>query len=92
MQIRTKVELGALVRGERERQDMTQQDLAERVGVRRLWITQLENGKGNTTIDPLLRCFDVLGLGLSVDQITDSSESRATLDQIIARSQGLSNE
>jgi y4mF family transcriptional regulator len=88
MRIRTKTELGALVRAEREKRGMTQEGLAHRISVDRRWVIELENGRNNSTLEPLLRCFDVLGLQLSVDTEVKRGSAPSSLDRIISRSRG----
>jgi y4mF family transcriptional regulator len=88
MKIRTKTELGALARAERERRGMTQQELADRIGANRRWVNELENGRNNPTLERLLRCIDVLGLRLSVDTDGTPASAPSSLDRIISRSRG----
>ena len=66
---------------------MTQQELAEKVGVQRRWVHELESGENNSTLDPLLRCMEVLGLGLSI-QLSANAEplsAPSALDRVISR-------
>lgn len=64
MQVKTSKDLGALVREQRTRLALTQEELAERVGVSRLWIVQLEKGKPTAQIGLVLRTFQELGIAL----------------------------
>lgn len=87
MRVRTKTELGALLRDAREQQRMTQQEFADRIHVSRRWINGLENGTNNPTFELLSRCLDALGLQLSIEKVTDLMRpSPSLLDQIISRS------
>ena len=66
MQVKTSKDLGALVREQRTRLGLTQEELAARVGVSRLWIVQLEKAKPTAQIGLILRTFQELGLSLDV--------------------------
>lgn len=55
-----------LVREEREKRNWTQSELAERVGVRRLWISEFEQGKTTAQIGLVFRTLKALGLSISV--------------------------
>jgi len=70
MRIRTRTELGALLRSERERQKMTQQQLANRIGTSRRWVSAIETGAENPTLDLLLRWLGALSLELSIARPT----------------------
>ena len=88
MRIRTRTELGALLRSERERQKMTQQQLANRIGTSRRWVSAIETGAENPTLDLLLRWLGALSLRFSIaptDKLAGAF-SRSALDEIISRS------
>jgi transcriptional regulator with XRE-family HTH domain len=68
-------ELGALVRERRRHRGLTQSSLAERAGVQRHWVAQLEAGRSNPTLEPLLRTFEVLELQLDVRPLERSGQS-----------------
>jgi HTH-type transcriptional regulator/antitoxin HipB len=87
MRVRTKRELGALLRDAREQQGITQQQLADRINVSRRWINGLENGTTNPTFELLVRCLDGLNLRLSVENGTDlTHRPPSSLDRIISDS------
>ena len=58
-----KLEIGELIRLLRKQQKLSQEELAEKMGVSRMTIQKLEAGK-NATVDTLLKAlrqFDLLG-------------------------------
>jgi HTH-type transcriptional regulator / antitoxin HipB len=65
--LRTAVGIGALTRARRKALGLDQIELAERVGVSRLWINQLERGKPGASLGLVLRTFSALGLELTTD-------------------------
>ncbi len=66
MLIRTSIDLGAVIRDHRRRLGLDQRSLAERVGVSRQWIVEVEKGKSRAEIGLVLRTLDVLGVALAV--------------------------
>jgi len=86
MQINTARDLGALIKDRRRAQKLSQQDLAARVGVGRLWIIELEKGKPRAQISLVLRALKELGVFIeaSIKPITDTKRADAIdLDAII---------
>lgn len=61
--------LGERLRAARLRRDMSQDILAERVGVSAPTIAKLENGDPSTSLAIMLRVLTVLGLGADIDAI-----------------------
>ncbi|SFR95970.1 DNA-binding transcriptional regulator, XRE-family HTH domain [Dyella sp. OK004] len=61
--------LGERLRAARLRRDLTQEMLAERVGVSVPTVAKLENGDPTTSLAIMLRVLTVLGLGADVDAI-----------------------
>ncbi len=68
MRIRTPVDLGALIRDRRTKLGLDQKALAEKVGVSRQWIVEVEKGKPRAEIGLLLRTIAALDLRLSGDK------------------------
>jgi HTH-type transcriptional regulator / antitoxin HipB len=62
VQARTAQDLGALVRHTRGTQGLTQAQLAERVGVTRAWVNEIERGKPTAEVGLVLRTLAALGL------------------------------
>ena len=62
----TKIDnIGGLIRSERTRRGMTQEELGERVGVGKAQISKIESGRG-LTIRTVTKVLDALGLSASV--------------------------
>lgn len=79
MVIRSVRDLGALVRDRRNALGWSQTELAERVGVRRLWISQFEGGKTTAQIGLVMRTLQELDLKLwAGDGPMASPSSKAT--------------
>ena len=57
--------IGPMIRNERLRKGLTQEELGERVGVGKAQISKIESGKG-LTIKPVVRVLDALGMSASV--------------------------
>ena len=68
--------LGAAVRGERMRLGMSQAELGERAGLSVTSVKLLEAGRGNPTLDSLLRVTAVLGMALSAQPAQNDRPSR----------------
>ena len=70
MRIRTAVDLGALIRDRRIALGLDQKALADKVGVSRQWIVEIEKGKSRAQIALVLRATDVLGILLTANETT----------------------
>lgn len=57
--------LGARIRALREERGLTQEQLAVRSGLHRTYVSALENGARNTSVDNLWRVAEAFGLPLS---------------------------
>lgn len=66
MEIRRPAELGAVIMTVRRARGLSQDDLAERLGVSRVWIGQVERGKASPRLDMILRALNELEITLSV--------------------------
>ncbi len=66
MTIRSIRDLAAAVRGGRKDLGMNQADLAERAGVSRKWIYEVEAGKPTVEFGLVLRVLDALGFDLEL--------------------------
>ena len=87
MHVKSSKDIGALIRDQRTRLAWTQQQLAARVGVSRLWIVQLEKGKPTAQLGLTLRTLKELGVALDAAVTADAGPRSRTagvdLDQII---------
>jgi len=89
MLIKTPKEIGLLVRDRRKARRWTQDALAQRLGVSRLWVVQLEQGKSTAQIGLVLRALNELDVPMQVDITPKDPAARASasggidLDNII---------
>jgi HTH-type transcriptional regulator / antitoxin HipB len=84
-QIKTSSDIGALIRDRRHQLGLNQQDLATRVGVGRIWISHLEQGKSTVQLGLVLRTLRELGLSLSPldsTQISPPTTSKAKVSSV----------
>ncbi|WP_375395590.1 helix-turn-helix domain-containing protein [uncultured Sphingomonas sp.] len=78
MKIRSTQDMGALIRDSRRHQNLDQQALADRIGVSRPWISELENGKATIRLDLVLRAIAALDLVIDIaDRPIDGGKSRS---------------
>lgn len=66
MNVRTTTDLGALIRDRRHALKLDQKTLAERAGVSRYWIIDIEAGKPRAEIGLVLKTLRVLDLVLDI--------------------------
>lgn len=66
MHVSTPSELGALIRDRRKSLGLDQGALAERVGVSRLWVNEIEQGKPRAAVGLVLRTLAALGVQLDL--------------------------
>lgn len=52
--------LGDMIRAARKEQNLTQEELGEKIGVQKAQISKLENGASNVTIATILKVFEAL--------------------------------
>ena len=66
MLIRTPTDLAALIRERRRHHGWDQQSLADKIGVSRQWVIEIEKGKARAEVGLVLRALDALGVSLSL--------------------------
>ncbi len=66
MWLRSPADLGLVVREQRRGAGLSQQQLADRVGVSRRWIIQMEQGKPGVELGLVLKTLSALGLQVYV--------------------------
>jgi HTH-type transcriptional regulator/antitoxin HipB len=66
MRVRTRKELGQLMKELRVESEMTQAQLAEVVGVNRRWVVQVEQAKTSADLRTLLKAFRALGVEMHI--------------------------
>lgn len=84
MWIKFPQELAQLVREQRKRQGLSQQRLAELVGVSRQWIIALEQGKPTAELGLVLQTLSAIGLRVDVRDRSDSGDDAAALSTATA--------
>ena len=72
MRIKTVGTLGELVRDQRKQRGWSQSQLAEKVGVSRLWVGQFENGKETVELGLVLKALRALDLNLDASLRTSN--------------------
>lgn len=75
--------IGAMIRNERLRRDMTQEELGELVGVGKAQISKIESGKG-LTIKTVTKVLGALGLSASVSFKKEQKIDRKVIGYIVA--------
>jgi len=90
MRIQTPADLGLTIRDRRKQLDLAQQTLADRVGVSRQWIVEVERGKPRAEIGLILRTLRELDIRLETSEAKPSSAQRGAvrgpdLDAIVER-------
>jgi len=76
--LRTSRDLGLVIRQRRKSLRWDQAQLAERVGVSRQWVIEMEKGKPRAELQLVLRTLNVLGLVLTVDTVAGEASSTAS--------------
>ncbi len=84
--IQTSKAFGSEVRRARKDQGLSQAALAERAGVGRPWLSELETGKRTVELGRALAVLNALGLAISFAPIASSSGGSIDLEQIIGGS------
>lgn len=67
MQIRTVKDIGAFIRDQRRKQKLEQAKLADKVGVNRRWVLEVEHGKPRAEIGLVLKTLHALGFTLWIE-------------------------
>jgi HTH-type transcriptional regulator / antitoxin HipB len=77
MRIRTPTDLGAIIRDSRLKLGLAQKSLADRIGVGREWIVEVEKGKPRAQIGLVLRAINALGIVLDARPETTLPKERS---------------
>jgi HTH-type transcriptional regulator / antitoxin HipB len=86
MLVRTPSDLGAVIRDRRKQLKLDQAALAERIGVSRQWVIQIERGRPRAELSLVLRALDALNIQL--DASVDPRAGRAgpvDIDAIVSK-------
>ena len=89
MRIHSAAEVGVLVRERRRQKRMTQQALAEAIGVDRRWVIGVEKGNPTASLQLVLHALNALGVELRVvdPEAVDVRQVEGTdLNAVVARS------
>lgn len=87
--VRSVSQLGAAVREARDKAGLTQQQLADKAGVSRRWLSTLENGQNlGAELTKVFRAVDALGLELSLGAAPAPTEHEAELLDLLDRGTG----
>lgn len=78
MIIRTSSDLGALIRDRRTRMGLDQASLAQRAGVSRKWLVEVEQGKPRAAVGLILRTLRVLDVSLEVLEVKSRARTRSS--------------
>lgn len=73
MKLRTARDVGAAIRDWRKKRGFDQGELADKVGVSRRWIVQVERGKPRAAQNLVLKTFYVLGVSLTIADAGEKS-------------------
>ncbi len=84
MLIRRPQDIGALVKSGRGAKGLNQQQLADRLGVSRWWVNELEGGKATSRLDLVLRALNELEIAIAATMDGDDSEARPQLQATLA--------
>lgn len=94
MRVKTPKDIGLVIRDRRRKLRLSQQAVADRAGVSRRWIVEVEGGKSRLDAGLLLRVMNTLGLDLDVGA-RDAPTVSATIpvpdvdiDAVIERARG----
>jgi HTH-type transcriptional regulator/antitoxin HipB len=79
--LRTPVDVGALIKDRRRALKINQAELAQCIGVSRLWVNQVEQGKPGASLGLVLRALAAVGGVLSTT--VDASSKSAPLPEPI---------
>ncbi len=94
MRLRTPRDFGLLIRDRRRERSLSQQRLADDVGVSRQWVVDIERGKRRAELGLVLHTLAALDIELALVGVVASSdappipEATVDLDAIIERARG----
>jgi len=86
MWLRSDSDFGALVRSERKKRDWTQKELAGRVGVSAVWMSQIERGKPTAHFGLILKTLQALEIPLWAGELPGGpgkAEEVVDLDSLV---------
>lgn len=86
MAIRSPRDLAAVVRGRRRDFGWSQTELAQKAGVSRKWISELEAGKARVELGLVIRVLEQLGVTIDIERRPRSIDKKLVdLDSVLER-------
>jgi HTH-type transcriptional regulator/antitoxin HipB len=80
MNIRTATDLGLVLKEQRRKLGLSQRQVADRIGVSRQWLVDIEKGKPRAEVGLILKAAATLGLQLTSRDAKDHSHQGADHD------------
>ena len=80
--LRTPADIGALIKDRRRALGLDQAELAERIGVGRLWVNQVERGKPGASMGLVLRALNAVGVDLKA--FTDEAGEQSAYPPVVS--------
>lgn len=80
MQLKTPRDLAMRLKEARQEQGLSQAQLANRIGVSRRWVSQLESGKKTLEVGLVLRAITALGLECDVRPRASAGPGQSSTD------------
>ncbi len=80
--LRTPTDVGALIKDRRRSLGLDQAELAERIGVGRLWVNQVERGKPGASMGLVLRAL--AAVGVDIKAITDETSKQSEYPPVVS--------
>jgi HTH-type transcriptional regulator / antitoxin HipB len=79
---RTPADIGALIKDRRRALGLDQAELAERIGVGRLWVNQVERGKPGASFGLVLRALSAVGVDIKA--FTDATSEQSDYPPVVS--------
>ncbi len=73
-----KIEIGKIIKSKRLQKNLRMDDIAREVGITRATLCSIENGKGNYSIDVLLKILNYLNISINFEEQAKETRRRAT--------------
>lgn len=89
MRIEKPADLARIVKTQRQAQQLTQQQVADEVGITRQSLARIESGQGGASFDTVLRIFAALNIRLEANPTSQQPTSAASEARMLALSKRL---
>ena len=73
-----KIEIGKIIKSKRLQKNLRMDDVAREVGITRATLCSIKNGKGNYSIDVLLKILNYLNISINFEEQAKETRRRAT--------------